>query len=176
MRTNYKRLENILARNFNCKVIKSPARGIVAIFNQGTEDEQRVRVILIDYSHHKLTSAVGIHCKLLNKSDLEDQLVDAVETATKDLFPAIYIHQKSKAPRRSKDSLIEVIHKWIEASRKTGVTYSLNKPFVPVEDTLNTMNEDQLEAVLMLISMGYQKSGEDSRRFRRSLKDSEVAS
>lgn len=174
MRTNYKRVSNILNNNFECEIIQSPVNGIVAIFSPGTEDEQRVRVILQDFCYHTLQTSVGIHHKMVNKNDLEYNLTDAMETALKDNFPAIYIHQQPKEPRRSKESLLKAIKGWTDAFEKKGITYQMRKMFLPLEDVLATMDENQLHAVLMLISCAYRKAGDDSREWHRRYAETKV--
>lgn len=172
MRTNYKRIKNILLNNFgdSAEVINSPAKGLVLVMDTQAIDDNRVRVVLQDFSSHSMSSDIGIHLKLVNIKDLEHDLLDAIETAFKDNYPTIYIHQKPKAPFRDKDSLLKSIGEWVDASKKVGVGYSLKKLF-NLNEVLDSMNEDQLQAVLALMATCYQKAGEDGRRFRKSLEN-----
>lgn len=166
MRTNYKKITNILQNNFECEVINSPAKGKVVNF-----EDQSIRIILVDHNPHTIDTRVGIHLKMIDKNDLEHDLVDAVETALKDMYPAIYIHQKPKDSPQKRERLLKGIQNWIEASEKQCITnHMFKKLFTPKTDTLNSMTTEQLELTLKLIAMGYQKAGEDSRRFRKQLK------
>lgn len=158
MRTNYKRIKNIINKNFSVEVIDSPAKGIVLV---DPDSDRRVRVILVDYNYHTTSSEVGIHCRLMDKSELEGQLIDAIETAFKDMFPCIYLHQTPKPSEERRLSRIKTVRSWLEKPR-VELQCSLNKVF-DLDSTLESMSEPQLDLLLAFISGIFQSAHGDSR-------------
>jgi hypothetical protein len=170
MRTNYIKIKNILLRNFDIDGVDSVIHK--ARYNSGLVFRSAgfsVRVELVDSSSY-VKSLPGIHVRLTDS--LEHDLVDAIQTAEKDGFHVIYVHQKPKADPMRAESLKKSIRNWIKAIESNGYSGglgSIEKPFMPISETLDSMTEDQLEAVLMLCSACYQKCGYDSRNFRKTL-------
>jgi hypothetical protein len=165
--TNYLRLKNIVRSNFK-NVLIEPARtnGFVAVFE---DDEQtRIRVVLCDGEYHNHTE-IGIHLKGIE--DLQNRLVDAFETAFKDGFSAIYIHQRRKLDMR--ESRLKCLNSWIEAFEKSNQDYNLNKLLFNPGETLNQLSDVQLEVVNALIACAFHHGAQSSREFIKSLKKSE---
>lgn len=158
MRTNYKRIQTIINRNFSVEAIeRSPTQGLVAVFVRNVD---HVRVVLVD--GHYGSQDQGIHLRQLNKENLEHYLVDALNVALRDGFSTIYIHQESRpcperAERRRKSILKWMDQPWFEATTST-----LD---VSVEETLATMDEKQLALALKLIGAAYQSGGDSSRKY-----------
>lgn len=171
MRTNYKRLRNIILKGYTgIELDNARFKGFVVIADGGTECENRVRIELVDY-YGSFKNECGIHLKLTE--NIEHDLIDSLETAFKDLFPVIYIYQAKRPTVERRERLKASVLKWVEAIKAAGHAYgaySLNKPFADVVETIDSMDEVQLEATLALMSACYQKCGQDSRDFRASLK------
>lgn len=159
MRTNYKRIKNILNNNWNdISIFKAKGPGIVLQFLELEETaDDRVRIVLCDFNSNR--SEIGIHIKL--SKDIESDLLDAIETAFRDNYPAIYIHQKPKPSETRRLSRIKTVGSWLKKPRFE-LKHSLNKLF-DVEGTLNSMSEDQLDLLLAFISGTYQSSHSESR-------------
>lgn len=176
MRTNYLRLKNIIKNNFKeVSIGDARFKGFVVIADEGCDTEERVRIELTEYNG-TFNSHVGIH--LILTSDIEHDLIDAVQSAFKDLLPTIYVYQKAKPnPERAK-RLRASIQGWIDSIRKRKShwcygSYALNKVY-DLETTLDSMSEDQLHAVLMLMSANFSNASQCSRDWRARMdKDDE---
>lgn len=158
MRTNYKRIQTIIERNFEVEALeKSPARGIVAVFVRNVD---HVRVVLVD--GHYGSQDQGIHLRQLSKDDLEHHLVDALSVALRDGFSTIYIHQESKPCPERAENRRKAVLKWMDQPWFEATTSTLD---VSVEETLATMDDKQLALTLKLISAAYQSGGDSSRKY-----------
>lgn len=159
MRTNNKRLKNIVLNNFDgVELGEARTKGFVVKFDQGLESEHWVRVELVDTSEY-YKGQQGIHVKL--SSSIEGDLVDALETACKDLFRVIYIHQKPKSSEERRKRRIENVRSWIKKPRFE-LKHSLSKVY-DVDATLESLNEDQVDLLLAFISGIYQSASSESR-------------
>ncbi len=161
MRTNYKRIKNIISKHFGCDVEKSRTQGIVAVLER---NETHVRIILVD-GIRSYSDQVGIHLSRLENSgeDLEYCLVDAIQTASKDNFPAVYIHQTPKPDADRRNSKIKSVKQWLSDDKRMELQYSLRKLEVDAMATLETMDENQLSLLLAAIAGMYQSSHTESR-------------
>ena len=158
MRTNYKRIQNIIEKHFEVEAIeKSRCRGIVAVFVRNVD---HVRIVLVD-GHYDSYMEQGIHLRQLRKNDLEHYLVDALNTALKDGFSTIYIHQEQKSKPETQERRRESILGWMKYPWFGAMTSTLD---VSVEETLETMDDKQLALVLKLISAAYQSAGDAGRK------------
>lgn len=159
MRTNYKRITNILNKSYNdVSIDKARGQGVVLTFLGADDAEQdRVRIVLVD--HNSYRSDIGIHIKLSNS--LDHDLVDAVETAFKDNYPTIWVHQPRKPNEETRKLKIECVKGWLKKPR-VELKHSLSKVF-DFEGTLESMNEEQLQLLLSFISGIYQSASSESR-------------
>lgn len=163
MRTNYKRITNVLINNFSeIELIKSPSRGVVAIFNAGLEDEQRVRVVLVDGRERE--SEQGVHMFQIQKDEFETRLVSAIEAALKDNFPTVWVHQKSKPSEERRQRLISSVKSWTQEPR-VELRSALGRLDCDLDETLETMTEDQLQVLLKFISGIFQSSAGKTREY-----------
>ena len=73
MRTNYKRISNVL-KTIASEVVKSRTNGLVAIFeNELDGTDERVRVVLVEENQYQ--NEIGIHMTQIDPSDFSDRLI-----------------------------------------------------------------------------------------------------
>jgi|SRR6185312_10995404 len=161
MRTNYKRISNLLTK-IGAEIIKSPTHGLAAVFDVGLDTEQRVRVVLCDGNQY--SNEIGCHMTRIDQDSFESHLYDTLETALKDNFPTIRIHQRSKPDEDLRQRKIKAVEGWIEAfNKRADASYSLRKlEFEPLE-VIKGMTQDQIEAVLALIVASSVRASGESR-------------
>jgi hypothetical protein len=158
MRTNYKRVRNIL-NQVALEVIESPSQGLVGIF----DGDERVRVVLCDDGHR---NHVGIHIFKLENSgeDLESHLLDAIETALKDNFPTIYVYMSPKPNEDRRLRRIETAKQWTK-SNNVALQYALNKLHLDADKVLETMSEDQIDVLLAMVSGNSARASDERRAY-----------
>jgi hypothetical protein len=167
MRPNYGHIKRIISKSFECSIIEARCNGIVLIFSEGTDDEQRVIVRLVD--GRSCEQDAGIHLrKLHTREDLVYHLNDAVETALKDGWHRIYIHRKPKASEERRLSRAETAKGWLKPARSgkgepVPLNCSLSRLEVDAEAVIDSMTEDQLDVLLAMVAGTYQQSHTDSR-------------
>jgi hypothetical protein len=161
MRTNYKRIKSIITHNFNVEdIIKSPTNGIVAVFVRNVD---HVRIVLVDGYYG--SNEQGIHLRQLNKSNLEHYLVDAINTALKDGFSTIYIHQSDKPSEDRRKRSIECVQKWMDNPNHVELRVSMSYLCVDPIETLESMTDEQLRLVCKIIGGMYQTGASSSREY-----------
>lgn len=138
--------------------------------------ESGIKVVRVK-TNKAAAGKIGIHLLRPTQRELEQ----AIETAERDMFPAVYIHdfatwgaQRSK-PR--KQHQLDTVQGWIEKlSKSAHGQYKLdrlkNVYGVELDATLAKMSSDQLQVVLMLVSGTYGVGCEDTREHTKSLKQS----
>lgn len=166
MRTNYKRVSNIILKNFECEVIKSPARGVVAVLERNVT---HIRIVLIEGNWN--SNECGIHIRRLENSgaDLEHSLVDAINTAAKDGFTCIYIHMKPKPNEKRRAHRLETLKQWLGKKSFT-LNHALGKLELDAAETLNQLTEDQIDVVLAMVSGMYGAGCDETREHIKSLR------
>lgn len=162
MRTNYKRIQRVLVDS-GAEVERSRTNGLVAIYDQGLNSEQRVRVVLVDGNSYQ--SEIGCHMTRIDSESFDTHLANTIETALKDMFPTIWVHQKPKPSTERRESLILSVNKWIDSFQNVESKHILNKLDFDLKECLETMTEDQIDAVQKLISAAFNKGHHDSRTF-----------
>lgn len=162
MRTNYSRVRRIL-ESTGASVVKSRTNGLVAVYDNSLDSEQRVRVVLVDGRSYE--SEIGCHMTMIDTDSFDSHLTDTVETALKDSFPTIWIHQKSKPSEDRRKHLVISVQKWVESFQNVESKHALNKIDFDLNKCLDGMTEDQIDAVQKLISAAFNKGHHDSRKF-----------
>ena len=181
MRTNYKRIKNILSKNYP-DAFQRPARtkGVVLgyydlddMLNGVPEgSEQCVRIVLVDYAPNEACSIV-IHS--FDASELEGLLVDAITTAFKDGFTTIFI-QQSRVVRDEPERDAKALKGWLEMfSKSSGGDYSLNqlkrKYGLSAEAVFASFTAEQRTAVMSLIAAAYNTGCDQTRESFRKFKE-----
>lgn len=163
MRTNYLKIKNIIKNNFDLVITKARSNGLV-ISDEHQDNNLRCRIVLVNGNEY--SNEQGIH--IFGIEDLEHHLCDAIQTAEKDMWPTIWIHQKPKPNQEREKSLKKGIKKWVEACDKKAVSrVSVNKNmrFLDLDAVIESLTEDQAQAVLSMMSACYRKAGEEGREF-----------
>ncbi len=165
MRTSYKTLLNIIKSNFNYDDIrKSPSQGQVVVFTEGTE---HVRIVLVEGNSY--SDEIGCHIRMFEtREELESSLVSAVETALKDNFLTIWVHQKPKQTEETKAKRVKNAREWLDSKNldQFQVKYSLNKKCISdAEQVLESMSQDQLDVLLGMVSAAYSGGCASTREF-----------
>jgi hypothetical protein len=167
MRFNYGHVKRAALKMFDIQIEQSPSRGVVLVFNiNDTEDRQdRVRVVLVDgpsYGHEQ-----GIHLsRIESREDLERSLADAVETALKDMFPTIWIHQPYRPSVERREARLKCALSWLKANEgHVASNYNLSKLQVNPEQVLAGMTEEQLDVVNALVAGTFSRASDETRAY-----------
>lgn len=168
MRTTYKTLRNILEKNFSIESFErnTRAQGHLVIFENHNNENwvDNLRIVLVDGNSYEREQ--GIHLRRIEtKVELERALVDAVETAHKDLFTCIYIHQSPKPSVETKARQIKAVQGWIDSDRNREIGRGVNTLPIDPATTLESMDSNQLALVLKLISGAFQSGATSTREF-----------
>lgn len=169
MRTNYKRISNVL-KTIASEVVKSRTNGLVAIFeNELDGTDERVRVVLVEENQYQ--NEIGIHMTQIDPSDFSDRLISNIEQALKDSFPTIWVHQRAKDTKELRESKLRATQGWIKAfDKRTQSRHSLTKLNFDLSETLQTLNLDQIQALNALITASFHHGACETREFLNSLK------
>ncbi len=174
MRTNYKRIKTILNKNFECELEQSRSNGIVFI----TEDDLRVRIVLTTANSD--ANEIGIHLhSMKDTQELESCLVDAIQTALKDNFPCIYIHQHKKLTQEDDARIIKNISEWVanmeSKADSNHLILKLSRDFnLDVAETIGSMSPEQRKVLMSLIVSSNIRGHSDCRQWHSDYKKSQV--
>lgn len=158
MRTNYKRVQNIVSKAYGeVEFEKSPTRGLVVVFERNVT---HLRIVLVEGYYGSQES--GIHLRQLTRDNLEHYLLDAVETALKDNFSTIYVHQETKDTPERREASIKSVQSWFD---KPWFGANLSEVECDVDEVLGTMTAQQLDLLRKCISAAFQHGGDSSRQY-----------
>jgi hypothetical protein len=106
----YRQIRSVIKSNFSNIDIEKNQFGIFIYFENG----EQVRISIL--SGRKQHNDQGIHIHSLeNKNELEYHLVDAIETASRDCFANIFIHNPLTETEQAEDDRIKGMHARIKA-------------------------------------------------------------
>lgn len=181
MKLNYGNLKKRLNKLFpDAWIDKSPSRGLVLVWDndnvlRGDDDyETRIRLVIVD---HDPMGEPGIVLHSFDADELNDLIVNAVETAEKDNFSTIFIRIPGKLTAEADQRTLEGLKQWIKSfNQQTGADYSLKnlkrRYGIDLIKQLESMNAEQRKAVMSLVAAafnsGCERTRESYRQFRQN--------
>lgn len=164
MRVKMVTVLKMIHSNFNVEsVIDARIKGSKVLWFDGDES---VRVQLVDGAS-SASSGIGIHIRIQHtKEALEGALVDAIETALKDNYPCIYIHQSPKITSDRTERKRKGIQDWMKS-------LSLYQFEFDADSIVNSLEPEQVELVLKLIAESFHHGAESVRKWNRERKERE---
>lgn len=157
-------LKRAILKSYSCEIEKLKSGSLECTFlNDKVDIESRIRVILVEGNAY--SDAQGIHIRRLNSNaELNESVSDAIETALKDNFNHIWIHNPTKQTPERQAHRAQILIGWMEANEKTiAGNYPLNKLTVDATKVISGMTGEQLDVVLALVSGTYSRAHDESR-------------
>ena len=175
MRTNLKRIKNCILDHFDHVELEKYCRDTLrVIFRDEVGEFQGYLLIQLTDSLNRMDQ--GIHMGGFSnfKAELDERLPEVIDQALKDNYTYIYVHQTPKESESRDERLNNSIEQWIEKILDIGsARASFNSKMFTYNyiDILNSMNQDQKQVLLSLISGVYGVGYHNSREFNKKLKN-----
>lgn len=156
-------LKRAVLKAYSADIAKTKSGSLECSFDNDDGSADVVRVILVTGNAYE--NAQGIHLRRLNDiDDLNSAISNALETALKDGFNHIWVHNPHKPTEERRQSRIKCAKGWVEANSKSVAgNYSLNKLHVDVDAVLESMTEAQLDVLVAMVSGTFSRAHDESR-------------